>query len=101
VGDRASRGATETASKEQASGIGGSGSFALISFAPTATAADITGFLTANKLTIVDGPRPGGAGVYRVRLAATALPPEEISRIADRLQAEGAIVRSAFPAPAQ
>ena len=96
MGDRANRDSIETASKQPTTQTG-SGSFALISFAPTATAADITNFLAANKFTIVDGPRPGGAGMYRVRLAATVLPRDEIDRLVTRLQAEGAIVRSVLP----
>jgi anti-sigma factor RsiW len=61
-----------------------SGSFAMIRFAPQATAADITRFLDANKLSIASGPAPGG--LYRVRVAATGLPKAELSQILKQLQ---------------
>jgi anti-sigma factor RsiW len=61
-----------------------SGSFAMIRFAPQATAAGITRFLDANKLSIASGPAPGG--LYRVRVAATGLPKAELSQILKQLQ---------------
>jgi anti-sigma factor RsiW len=44
------------------------GSYAFVRFAPDANAQDIASVLDANKVSIVDGPRPGG--IYRVRIAA-------------------------------
>ncbi|HYK79169.1 MAG TPA: hypothetical protein VEU95_06050, partial [Micropepsaceae bacterium] len=55
------------------------GAFALIRFAPQASAADVTAFLEANKMTIADGP--SGGGLYRIRVAPTALPKEELAGI--------------------
>jgi hypothetical protein len=66
-----------------------SGSFAMIRFAPQATAADITRFLDANKLSIAGGPAPGG--LYRVRVAATALPKAELSQVLKQLQQDKAV----------
>jgi anti-sigma factor RsiW len=60
------------------------GSYAMIRFAPASTAADITKFLEANKLSLAGGPAPGG--MYRVRLAATGTPKTEITRIVKQLQ---------------
>lgn len=71
------------------------GSFALMSFAPQATIAQITSFLGANQLTMVDGPRAGG--FYRVRVAPSALPKDEVSRITTRLQSQNDLVRFAEP----
>jgi hypothetical protein len=61
----------------------------MIRFAPQATAADITRFLDANKLSIASGPAPGG--LYRVRVAATALPKAELSQVLKQLQQDKAV----------
>jgi len=66
------------------------GSYAQIQFAPQASGADITRFLTANKLTIVDGPSTA-TGMYKVRLAVTALPKEELAKIVKHLQEDKAV----------
>jgi hypothetical protein len=71
------------------------GSFALISFTPNAQMSDITGFLEKHKAMVVDGPRPGG--LYRVRLAATALPRTEVDTIIARMREDGALVRFVAP----
>lgn len=60
------------------------GEFTLIRFAPQASADDITKFLAANKLQVAAGPVAGG--FYRVRVADTKLPKEELSRIVKKLQ---------------
>ena len=60
------------------------GSFAMIRFAPQATAADITQFLDANKLSVTGGPAPGG--MYRVRVAVTGIPKAELAKIVKQLQ---------------
>ena len=62
----------------------GVGEFTLIRFAPQASADDITKFLAANKLQIAAGPVAGG--LYRVRVAETKLPKEELGRIVKKLQ---------------
>lgn len=62
----------------------GVGEFTLIRFAPQASADDITKFLAANKLQVAAGPVAGG--FYRVRVADTKLPKEELSRIVKKLQ---------------
>jgi hypothetical protein len=62
----------------------GVGAFTLIRFAPQATSDDINKFLEANKLSIVAGPVAGG--MYRVRVAATGLPKEELGKIVKQLQ---------------
>jgi hypothetical protein len=45
------------------------GTLARIRFAPTAAVADITEFLVANSISVVDGPKLGG--MYTVRLPET------------------------------
>jgi anti-sigma factor RsiW len=66
----------------------------LIGFTPEASAADITRFLEARKAQIVDGPRAGG--LYKVRIAETALPQPELARALDEITASG-LVRFAGP----
>lgn len=61
-----------------------SGSYAMIRFSPQATAADVTKFLEANKLSIASGPAPGG--LYRVRVAVTGIPKAELAQVVKQLQ---------------
>jgi hypothetical protein len=62
------------------------GSFAMVRFARQASAAEITHFLQNYQATLVDGPTPGG--LYRVRLAMTAVAKEELGRIVSRMRQE-------------
>jgi hypothetical protein len=62
----------------------GDGSDVLIRFQPQASAADISSFLAANKLSIVGGP--SGGQLYRVRVASTKLAKAELTDIVKRLQ---------------
>lgn len=62
------------------------GAHALIRFAPTASAADITKFLESHKLSIVAGPMPGG--LYRMRIADASLPQAERDKLIKTLQAD-------------
>jgi hypothetical protein len=66
----------------------------MVSFARHASAAEITDFLQNYQATLVDGPTPGG--LYRVRLAMTALAKEEVGRVIARMRQER-IVASAEP----
>jgi hypothetical protein len=68
------------------------GSFAVIRFAPQATAAEITNFLGAYKATLVEGPLKSGGGLYRIRLTESRLPPGETGNIIRRMQEEARIV---------
>jgi hypothetical protein len=68
----------------------GVGAFTLIRFAPQASFDDINKFLEANKLSIVAGPVPGG--LYKVRVADTALPKDELARIVKKLQENTLVV---------
>jgi hypothetical protein len=67
------------------------GSYALIGFAPQASAADVTKFLEAHNVTVVDGPKPGG--LYRIRVSPTALSKNELTRIVKQMQDDSKIVR--------
>jgi hypothetical protein len=63
------------------------GTLAVIRFAPQALAADITEFLDAYSITMVDGPKSGG--MYTVRLPQTGKTKNDLIK---RLQIETAIV---------
>jgi hypothetical protein len=65
------------------------GTFAMVQFAPQTSAGDIAAFLSANKLRIVDGPN--AAGMFKLRIAATALSPEALSQILKTLQHDKAV----------
>ena len=66
------------------------GSYAVVRFAPQATANEITNFLGAYKATVVEGPLAGQ--VYRIRLSETKLPKEEVNKIVRQMQSETKIV---------
>ena len=67
----------------------GDGSDVLIRFQPQASAADISNFLAANKLSIVAGP--SGGQLYRVQVATTKLAKPELTDIVKRLQGDKVI----------
>jgi len=62
------------------------GAHALIRFAPTASVADITKFLSSHKLSIVAGPMPGG--LYRMRIADASVPSAQRDKLIKTLQAD-------------
>jgi hypothetical protein len=66
------------------------GSYAVVRFAPQATASDITNFLGAYKAKVVDGPM--GGQLYRIRLSETKLPKEEVDQIVRQMQSESKVV---------
>jgi hypothetical protein len=66
------------------------GSFAVVRFAPQVTATEITNFLNAHKVTLVEGPLRGS--LYRLRLGETKLPQSEVGRIVRQMQEESKIV---------
>ena len=68
------------------------GSFAVVRFAPQATAAEITNFLGAYKATLVEGPLRSGGSLYRIRLADTKLPPSKVAQIVQQMQDESKVV---------
>jgi hypothetical protein len=83
---------------------------AFVRFSPGASASEIASLLEANRVSIVDGPRPGG--LYRVRIAAlpqdssvqyrdigqTPTPEEHRNQTLARLRAAADIVSYAVPA---
>lgn len=93
VSERSGQAMFGTASKEDGFPAA-QGSFVIVKFNPAVSAADITKFLDANKVTIADGPR---GGLYRLRVAPTKLPKEELGKIVSRFQQETAIVGSILP----
>jgi hypothetical protein len=68
------------------------GSYAVVRFAPQATANDITNFLGAYKATLVEGPLNMGGQLYRIRLSETKLPREEVGKIVRQMQSESKVV---------
>jgi len=64
------------------------GTDALISFAPQATAGEITKLLQTYKMAIVEGPT---GEIYTVRLAVTGIPKDEMARIIKQLQDEKSV----------
>ncbi|HEY7245393.1 MAG TPA: hypothetical protein VH678_16105 [Xanthobacteraceae bacterium] len=68
------------------------GAFAVVRFAPQATAAEITNFLGAYKASLVEGPLKAGGGLYRIRLAENPLPPGDVGKIVRQMQGESRIV---------
>lgn len=87
------QGTFQTASREDVVAAG-TGSFALVKFNPAVSAADITKFLDANKASIADGPK---GGLYRIRIAPTKLPTEELTRIVTRFQQDTNVVGFIVP----
>ena len=68
------------------------GSFAVVRFAPQATATEITNFLGAHKATLVEGPLKSGGSLYRLRLADTKLAPNEVTSIIRQMQEQSKVV---------
>lgn len=59
------------------------GSFVLLRFTAHADADQITKFLEMHQASVVDGPK---AGMYKVRVAVTSLPKDELGRIVKSMQ---------------
>jgi hypothetical protein len=78
----AERGGYQTASAP--STAPGVGAFTLIRFAPQASVDDINKFLERNNFSIVAGP--AGGGLYKVRVATSALPKAELESLVKKLQ---------------
>jgi len=87
-------GSYQTASMPMAAKV--EGSYALIRFQPQASAADISKFLETNKLSIADGPSPGG--LYRVRVSSSKVSSAELAGIVKNLQDNNVV---GFIAPTQ
>jgi hypothetical protein len=67
-----------------------SGSFALVRFSPTATAADVSALLRSFNAVIVDGPKPGG--VYRVKISTQTLGNDQLEEILRQMRARSDII---------
>ena len=74
----------------------GTGSFVLIRFNPQASAADITKFLEDNKAVVVGGPA-AGSGLYRLRVAETALSQDALGAVVKNM-AKSPVVGFTVPA---
>ncbi|MBO0757776.1 MAG: hypothetical protein J2P54_18175 [Bradyrhizobiaceae bacterium] len=85
----------EVASAEHAGEAAPQGSEVLVRFAPQASAADITRFLQAHQATIVSGP---ASDLYRVRVAPTRLPKDQLDAIVNALQSDRSVIGLVLPA---
>jgi len=74
------------------------GAYALVRFTPTANAEQITKALRDANVAIVEGPNKA-TGMYRVRIAVTGLPKDEVARVVKQLQDDKAVVGSIFQEP--
>ncbi len=75
----------------------GAGFFALVAFAPNASAEAIGAVLTQAGAQIVEGPRANG--FYRIRLGGPDIAPSDAQRQLDVLRQATAAVRFAAPSP--
>jgi hypothetical protein len=89
VGDRTSSESYQTVS------LPADKTYAMVRFAPGASAADITRFLETHKASVVEGPKLGG--MYQVRVAETKLSKDEAAALVKKMQAEDKII--SFIAP--
>lgn len=76
-------------------GTAAGGTFILVAFAPTATAAQIAAALAEGGMTVVDGPRAGE--IYRIRVHAGADGDRSLGAALDRLRAKPGLVVLAVP----
>src|SRR5215216_520819 len=72
------------------------GTYAFVGFVPSASSGDITNFLAANNMAVVDGPRAGG--LYRVRIAPAPLNKDAVNTLTSRLRENRTIVSMVLPA---
>jgi hypothetical protein len=89
VHERGGSGGFETASYQD-----GTGSYAQIRFDPKADIAEVSKFLESHNATVVDGPRKG---MYRIRVAETALPQAELARLVKEMRGASPLVRFLEP----
>jgi anti-sigma-K factor RskA len=68
----------------------------LVTFAPQASADQMTKFLSDRRATIIDGPT-GPAKMYRLRFQANGAPKEETDRVAKELQQSRSIISAEYP----
>jgi anti-sigma factor RsiW len=71
------------------------GAFALVAFAPEATADEMTRALLASRASIVGGPLPGG--LFRVQVAERPMTVEEYGRALEALRSQGPTIRMVAP----
>ncbi|MGL4637511.1 MAG: hypothetical protein ACRCWF_16125 [Beijerinckiaceae bacterium] len=72
------------------------GSFVMVAFAPSATAADITAFLKRFEASIVDGPR--ASGLFRIKVSGKVLSVAELDAVLAAMLKEKAVVTMAATA---
>jgi hypothetical protein len=70
-----------------------SGSFVMVAFAPTATAAEITAFLKRFDASIVEGPR--ASGLFRLKVSGQSLSVAQLDAVLAEMAKEKAIISMA------
>ena len=85
-------GTYQTASAPQP--VAAPGRFALVGFAPTASAADITGLLQRNHVSVVDGPK---AGLFTLRVGDAKMTSADMDRVLAALREKPGLVTFAVP----
>lgn len=81
LNERAGTGGYQTAS---APGMMAAGSYVMARFAAQSSAGDVTNFLQSNKISVADGPAPGG--LYRLRVSDAKLPKDKLADVVKQLQ---------------
>lgn len=71
------------------------GSYALVTFSPTASITDINAFLDKHDLKVTDGPRAGR--MYRVQIAKGPLAKAQADQLIETLKQDGGVVLMALP----
>ena len=70
----------------------------LVTFAPQASADQVSKFLRDRHATIVDGPKgPATAMMYRLRFEANGAPKDETDRVAKELQQNRSVISAEYP----
>jgi hypothetical protein len=86
----------ETPSYEKPNGpVTRQGSYVLVRFTPDATANDITNFLEAYKVAVVEAPQ--AKDLFRLRVAETSRSKAEIAQIVAHMQADNKIITFIAP----
>lgn len=95
IDDRDASSRYETASHTPVTrSMEGSYVYALVRFAPEASADDVSKLLRAYKVLAVE-PKPGD--LYRIKVAVTGLPKEELGRLVKQLQEDSKVIRFVAP----
>lgn len=74
------------------------GAYAMVRFNPAAKAEQISNLLRDANVAIVEGPNKA-TGMYRVRIAGTDVPKEQVARVVKQLQDDKSVIDTIFAEP--